>query len=195
LVCGIALAFTGSARADLYPHPGLDPDAGGGGTLFSFYVHQSDVAYPDGSWTLPLQVSSQNPIDLLAVRITSGDPFQDPAFRLFTVDGWGELLNDKTLAVASGPGTPGSILFGLGFSGDIGAPVEFDIVAFSGDTMLGSAHGVWGLDGGLPWFQFVSGDWSPTRASLLQGAVPAPGSTVLAVLGLGLVGVMWRRFA
>ena len=135
-----ALGLTGSARADLYPGPGHD--SGGGSLDLPFYIRQVAEAVPDGSWTLPLIVYSRDaPFDLLAVRITSGDPFRDPAFRYFNVDGWGEVLNDGDLAAASGPGTMGFMFFGLGFSGGITEPVAFDIVAFSGDTLLGSVHG------------------------------------------------------
>ena len=192
LTLAVALGLAGSARADLYPSGKLDPDAGGGGSLPpSFYVEQSADAFPDGSWTVPLVAFSWSPIDLLGVRITSGKPFTDPAFKYFSMGGWSETLNDGTLAAASGPGT-NAMLFFLGFSGDISDPVEFDIVAFSGDTRLGSVHGSW--DGVSCWIDFSWGDWSPTRSSLVA-AVPAPGATELAVLGLVLVGVIRRRFA
>ena len=193
LALGIALGLAGSARADLYPGPGQDPEIGGGGSGdVPFYIQQSIEAWPGRSWTAPLLMFSRKPVDLLAVRITSGDPFSEPAFMYFSASGWSEVLNEGDLAVASGQGTR-SMLFFLGFSGSMHDPVEFDIVAYSGDMLVGSVHGSW--NGVVPWIHFTSGQWNPGRSDLMQSAAPAPGATALAVLGLGLIGVIRRRLA
>ena len=193
LALAVALGLAGSARADLYPSPELYPSVGGGsGSSYLFYIVQTGDAVSGGSWAVPLHAfSTVGSIDLLAVRIFS-DPFGDPAFTEFSVEGWDQILNNGTLAAASGPGV-GSMLFNLNFSGDMATPIEFDVVAFSGDTLMGSMHGSW--DGVGPFIYFSGGNWSPTRSSLVAAAVPAPGATALAVLGLGLVGVIRRRFA
>jgi hypothetical protein len=143
------------------------------------------------SWAAPVGAfSTAGPIDMIAVQI-SGDPFSDPAFSNFSVGGWSQVLNNGTVAAASGPGES-SMLFNLHFSGDLATPLEFDLVAFSGDTLIGSVHGTW--DGVGPFIYFSAGDWSPTRSSLVT-AVPAPAAVALAVLGLGLIGVIRRRLA
>jgi hypothetical protein len=192
VVFGVALGLAGTARADLYPSSGLDPDAGGGaGTSYVFHVMQVGDAVVEGSWAAPVGAfSTAGPIDMIAVQI-SGDAFSDTAFSNFSVGGWSETMSNGALAAASGPGA-GSVLFNLHFSGDLASPLEFDLAAFSGDTLIGSMHGTW--DGVGPFIYFSAGDWSPTRSSLVT-AVPAPGAVAPAVLGLGLIGVIRRRLA
>lgn len=146
-----------------------------------------------GSWIVGLGLPSDISYDLVGTRITTGEPYGEPAFLDFKVGGWSEILNDpvRVIAAASGPYND-NVGFTLHFSGDFADPVHFDVVAYSGETLLGCMHGYWPGDGPAAAVLVISpGDWDPGGPGVFQ--IPAPGAVLLGAIGLGLIVVVKRK--
>jgi hypothetical protein len=145
-----------------------------------------------GSWSIGLGLLSSAPIDLVGTRITYGEHYGERAFLDFTREGWSEYFNDPDQKMAAAWGTFYEDLgFTLHFSGDFADPVHMDVVAFSGETLLGCMHGYWpGDSASCCAFQIGPADWDPDR-DVFQ--VPSPAAAPLGVAGLVFVGLARRR--
>lgn len=144
------------------------------------------------SWGQRFQIFDPMSFDLIAVRMTTpGSRFESPTFREFgPQDSWDTTYEigapTPTLAVAQG-----SLLETLDcdvlFSGDVTEALEFDFVAFRGNTLLESVHAAW--SGGKAIWRLGPSDWQPNRYQL----IPAPGAALLGLAGWAVVGALKRR--
>ena len=163
-----------------------------------FWVEQTGEMVDGGSWAVPLSLLNLPGVDFIAVRVTEGDVFSDPAFTDFTLGGWSQtgISGDHLLAAAEGPPIGSPFSFSLHFAGV--APtadnaVMIDIAAFSGGTLVGSAHGAWTashLFFTTGAFTFADGDWDGDTSNL---GVPAPGAGLLGIVGLAALSFVRRR--
>ena len=147
-----------------------------------------------GSWEQRFQESGVGNFDLIAIRMTSaGDSFENAAFNDFSTGTWVLYQNNggvnPTLASASGPSL-NWLQFDIKFAGVSGNPLAFDFVAFSGNTLLETAHAVYPTTGPYG-FTITAGTWTPTRAAV----VPVPAAVLLGMLGLGAAGLKLRKLA
>jgi hypothetical protein len=147
-------------------------------------------------------------IDLIAWQITTPQTFATEPFTDFTVVGTGTtsgwalagMDEDRTIAVAAGPDTSDILSFMLHFDGAMpmeSGAIEVDVAVFSNGGMIATAHGSVVVGGGAyssPYFDFGLGDWTPELGDLPMASAPAPGALLLGAMGLGLVGVIARRF-
>ena len=143
------------------------------------------------SWSQGFNESGVGLFDLVAVKMVSPAPdsFQSLTHRNLP-SGWSVVYETPggaypTLATATGPART-NMTWTIVFAGSSSNPLAFDFVAFNGNTLLESAHAVWG-----PGWRITAGNWNPTRAEL----VPVPGAVLLGILGLGAVGVKLRKYA
>ena len=145
--------------------------------------------------------STAGAIDLVAVQMIHGGPFESPTFREFTpIDGsWGilwELPPSATPWIASAwtdPAAPNynpteSLSFDLWFVSDEWDPLGFMITAFQPGAQAPVETATMEWDGAA--WTITSDYWDITRQEIV--CIPAPGAVLLGVVGLGLVGTLKR---
>ncbi|MFG0329795.1 MAG: hypothetical protein ACF8PN_07860 [Phycisphaerales bacterium] len=141
------------------------------------------------SWSQAFQETGVGLFDLVAVRIVSGGPFDSPTHRSFNRAGWATVYEQggasPTLGTAVGPSTT-NLIWRIHFESDMPEPLEFDFVAFRGNTLLEEANAKWD---GAAWTIRLSNNWNPTRNMLL----PLPMPAAIACAGLGGVLFTNRR--
>ena len=144
------------------------------------------------SWTQAFNETGVGPFDLVAVQMaSSGDLFESPTHRGLP-SGWQVIENHPihpTLATAYGAAKT-NMTWTIAFAGPKSNPLEFDFVAFNGDTLLEKANAKWSGSGWI----ITSGIWTPTLDELMNPQmIPAPGAILLGSIGIGLVGYLRRR--
>ena len=140
-----------------------------------------------GSWIVDLGLPSGISYDLVTTRITTGEPYGDPAFPDFNLEGRSEVFNDPEAREAAARGSFfDNLEFILHFSGAFEDPVHFDVAAFAGDTLLGAMHGFWTGPGPLAVLLISDSDWDGVM-------IPAPAAALLGVIGPGLIVVVKRK--
>lgn len=152
---------------------------------------------PIGSWAQRFEESGVGSFDLLAVvwvsPATTG--FEAPVFRNFTDPSWGNAINTKSVATATGSAL-NWMQFDLAFLPDTNVPISFMFYAFAPgvNTPVDSALASW--NGGGWSFRIVQDAMTRTSLAVQTSIpVPAPAAAGLVALGLGLVGWFRRRFA
>ena len=146
---------------------------------------------PGESWSQLFNETGVGLFDLVAVRMVStGDTFEPPTHSGFSNIAWSTIYENPSglpiLATAAGPAVS-NLTWSIKFAGLSNNPLVFDFVAFSGKTLLESAHAVWS---GSKW-TITAGSWTPTRAEV----VPVPAAVLLGMLGLSVAGIKLRKYA
>lgn len=166
----------------------------------------SGVPWPSGSWNQRFQEdgnygSAHYNIDMIAVKITGGGPFETPALLDFSTAGWStweqplvDPSSGVSMAVAKTKTPAGYFQWTFHFYG--APPVEFDYVAFmegaTGDALGFRTHIEY--DGAGNWSYGSGENLFITHDQL--AALPEPASLAIwSVLGLAAAGygVMRRR--
>ncbi len=182
LIVGSVLFFSSPVRADFYAEGPIPANS---------------VVYDTFAFNF-----STTPFDLVAVVALDGTleanaltDFEGvdtsgflPARDGIVAASWSELAGSTgTFAAAMGTATS-NLVFGVNFTGMSGV---FDVAVFGTDgSVLGAARIV---DGTVVFLDQWTG---PTRTEILGGGVaaPAPRASLLAIIGLGFVGLVSRRF-
>lgn len=136
------------------------------------------------SWSQGFNESGVGNFDLVVVRMVSvGDYFETPAHSGFSDGAWALSYENTpptpTIAAASGSATT-NLTWNITFIGTSDNPLNFDFVAFNGETVVESANADWNGSG----WTITAGTWYPVRSE-----VPEP--MTLGLLGLG--GLLLRR--
>ena len=181
----VIVAICSSARADIQPLSGS--------------MISDDTFVLDENWGQEFAYDSSTaatagPIDLLAVELVDGGPFDLPVFRGLPSQQHWHLLWQTPAAASVGGDPVDTLSFELWFNSDPVEPLAIQLAAFASDGGMfpqQAFHAAW--DGGE--WAFSPSGWNITRAEAMGSHLPAPGAAVLGLIGLGLVGWVKQRFA
>lgn len=154
---------------------------------------------PGHSWgqRFVYDTGGAGPVNVLAVRIVAGGPFESPTLRDFDVPGW-RLLRESggttpNFAVGAGPTNPVDRLsFEIWFESEPEDPVSFVFAAWRpGEVRSLEAFR-------LSWAGKLQTSWDcvwvvDEEDPFDNPLIPAPAAVVLGGLGLGVVGWFKRR--
>lgn len=162
------------------------------------------VGVPRGSFDLVTTLNTFSLMDLFALRITDGDPFENPGvvFDPATSDEWSQFYASDALfpdtIAAAGSSDAGSFPLTFKLSGDIADTILFELAVFHDGEDDPDRIERYEWSGSRLLFRGSVGSatgWSPTRGEFDAVVIPLPSTAGLAAVGVAACCIRRRRNA